>query len=440
MLPSPLKLSSWFAALAAVVLALFALKPERSSGQALRTPYYGINFINMEEAALIAAIHSGAGSARWEFGWRSHEVEPGEWDWRAADWLIGPLAGSGFETLAMLHDPPAFWEDERGVPINLDLPWDHPGNGWGQFCFRFAERYGDEVPGYEIWNEPDVKEFWSGTAEEYYLLLKTCSQAIRAADPAATIVMGSMLYLHDPSFYEDVLAFAAADPDGASNGYFFDVVGLHVYTPPYLIPEIVGDMQTAMNRAGLPDHPIWITEFGILNEGYGITPNGPGYGRATEERAAWYLLQSIAEAQAAGVERMIWYRWADDKDIVSYGLTRDDLTFRRQYVAFQHAAGTMHSVIEAERTVLNRDLVQVEMQRADGARVIAAYTLSGEAADVRIPAVGAQAVLFDPVGDPQVIIPDADGFYTFSLPADETRDLTHPDDYSMGGPLYTLVE
>lgn len=426
--------------LCALLVGTFALtRPEQSTAQANRTPFYGINFINMEEAALRAAMASGAGSARWEFGWRSHEVALNAWDWRAADWLIGPLNGSGFETLAMLHDPPDFWEDERGVPINLNLPWDHPDNGWGRFCYQFAERYGPEIPSYEVWNEPDVKQFWGGTAEEYYLLLKTCYQAIKAGDPDSTIVIGSMLYRHDPDFFRDVLGHITDDPAAAANNYYFDVTGLHIYVPSDLLVETVEAMNADLVDAGIPPKPVWITEIGILNAGYGLTPATPAYGVASEDRAAWYLLQAVSESHAVGVERLMWYRWADDFDVVSYGLIRDDLTFRKSYYAFQQAANLIHSIESSERRS-DGDLVINEMRRADGARIVTVYALSGLLTEVNLPAVTGQAQVFSPSGEVQQLTADENGMYHFFLPADDTRNQSQPDNYSMGGPLYILVE
>jgi len=422
------------------LLAYLVFAPAPTTAQApIRSPYYGINYINMEEAALIAAIDSGAGSARWEFGWRSHELSPGQWDWRASDWLIGPLNGSGFQVHALLHNPPAFHMDERGVPTNLDLPWDHPANGWGQFCFGFAERYGPEVASYEIWNEPDIQTYWRGTPEEYYLLMKTCYQAIKAADPTAPVIMGSMVLLIHPDFYDTVVELASTDPDALANNYYFDAVSLHAYASPELMITLPAQANKTLSRYGIPQKPIWVTEFGILHQGYGIVPDEPAWDRATEEEAAWYLLQSVSNAHAAGIERMMWYRWSDDEDIVSYGLLRDDLDQRPAYAALKHATNVIRDIVSAQRTVRG-DVVITDMQRADGVRIVTAYTLSGQSAEVSIPARGNGGFLFNPLGEPQPIQPNTNGQYVFTLPEASNRDFSQPDNYSFGGPVYTLAE
>ena len=45
----------------------------------------------------------------------------------------------------------------------------------------------------EVWNEPDLREFWTGSADQYYTLLKGCYQAIKAADRGAAFLEATRL-------------------------------------------------------------------------------------------------------------------------------------------------------------------------------------------------------------------------------------------------------
>jgi len=58
------------------------------------------------------------------------------------------------------------------------------------FAKRLEERYSaDEVRKwrFEIWNEPDLSDFWSGSREDYYHLYKASVEALHAADPALVV-------------------------------------------------------------------------------------------------------------------------------------------------------------------------------------------------------------------------------------------------------------
>jgi xylan 1,4-beta-xylosidase len=55
---------------------------------------------------------------------------------------------------------------------------------------HWKERYGEaEITQwyYEVWNEPDLKMFWSGSMNEYFKLYKTTSEAVKAECPKCRV-------------------------------------------------------------------------------------------------------------------------------------------------------------------------------------------------------------------------------------------------------------
>jgi hypothetical protein len=52
---------------------------------------------------------------------------------------------------------------------------------------KWARGFRDRIRYWEIWNEPDSKQFWSGTAADYYRLYDKTARAIQAADPDAQV-------------------------------------------------------------------------------------------------------------------------------------------------------------------------------------------------------------------------------------------------------------
>src|SRR5690606_15981375 len=61
----------------------------------------------------------------------------------------------------------------------------NPGNPWASFVYAAVERYRGHVHVWEVWNEPDLSMFWSGSVADYARLLKVAYLAAHQADPNA---------------------------------------------------------------------------------------------------------------------------------------------------------------------------------------------------------------------------------------------------------------
>jgi hypothetical protein len=67
-------------------------------------------------------------------------------------------------------------------------PYDY--NKWAQVCLQTIKHYNDgwnsgfnyDLDYFEIWNEPDLKEFWTGTADDYVKLYRTTARMIKQYD------------------------------------------------------------------------------------------------------------------------------------------------------------------------------------------------------------------------------------------------------------------
>lgn len=430
-----------------LVLLIFVVLTQASPVQAQPAPaggsdFYGLNFVAPYEPWLTLARESGARVVRWQFNWRDHEVAPGQWDWTRADGPIQAWQKTGIKVHAILHNPPDFAKANPGglVPANIHLSWDHPDNGWARYCFKFAERYRGQIDSYEIWNEPDLVEYWEGTQQEYVYLLKGCYRAIKAADPGATVAMGGLALTGARTYLPGLLRLIAADPDAAAYNDYFDVVAIHMYFDPHHVYQYTTETRRYLEDYGMGDKPIWITETNVPLRGAGVVPDAPRWGFATEEEAAWYILQAISNAYAAGAERLMFFRLADDDMDIAYGLVRNDGTPRPSYYALQLAATYLYDIVETEREVYDHNLVIITMHRADGARIVTLYTKAGNGSTVRVPAEATAALLFNAAGGYSVVEADDSGIYTVTLPAAPERDLYHLSNYSVGGPLLMIVE
>src|SRR5574341_1001043 len=403
--------------------------------------FYGVNFVAPVEPWMSLAWEGGTRVVRWQFNWREHEVAPGQWAWAASDGPIRTWTEKGFKIHAILHNPPDFRLRPGAVlvPDGLDLAWNDPANYWGTYCNTFAKRYKGRIASYEIWNEPDLDQYWDGNSREYYQLLKTCYLAIKAADPKVPVAMAGMALVIEPNFFPDVVRYAANDAEGAANNHFFDVMAIHMYAAPQLGYDLTNQTRSVLAEYGMSDKPIWITEIGIALRGYGNAPAEAQWGYATEEEAAWYLMATIANALAARAERVMWFRLADDDMDQAYGLLRQDATRRPAYEAWRTSAAILHDIVAVSREIRN-GVVIVDMTRADGARIVVLYSETGAGRNITVPARAPAAALINAVGSAFPVAADANGQYAVYVPEARGRNFAEIYDYSVGGPPIILME
>jgi hypothetical protein len=407
-----------------------------------RTPisagtFYGLNFVQPFDPWLSIASESGAHTVRWQFNWRDAEISPGVWDWRASDDPVSAWNEAGIQIHAILHNPPDWSKANSGglVPTNYALPWDDPANGWGQFCYRFAQRYKGQIASYEIWNEPDLNQYWESSASEYYQLMKTCYKAIKAADPNVTVAMAGMVLVVERDFFPTVVRLAAEDPEGPANNFFFDVSAIHMYADPNLVYSLTVYTRRILSTYGMDYKPIWITETNIALAGHGRFMQAD-WGHVSEQEQSWYVLQASANAFAAGADRLMFFRLADDGMDESFGLVHQNGSARSGYKALQIATALMHNVVEARREI-RQNVVITHLLRSDGARVVVLFSEAGSGLNIDLEATQAAAVLIDSSGRASTIGAQ-DGLYTIGVPPAVNRDFSRG--HALGGPVVILLE
>jgi hypothetical protein len=235
------------------------------------------------------------------------------------------------------------WEsgssDEHAPPAN---PQDY-----AEFVAAMAHRLAPWVSAYEIWNEEDEPRWWTGAPDPaaYVRLLQATYPAVKAADPAATVVLGGLTG-NDYPFLEGIYA-------AGGKGYF-DAVGVHTDTAcnvlsPYdflrdtnnrLIPDsfLAYREVHAVEVANGDDKPIWMTEMSwrttsaVCSEGVWAGQKAAG---VSDAQQATYLQQAYhCLAEDPYVQVALWYLLQDEGAVTS-GLTRADGSRKPAYGAMR---------------------------------------------------------------------------------------------------------
>ncbi len=266
------------------------------------------------------------GWAREEFQWSlvTDKRRDATYNWDMLDRVINSLHSRGINIIGLLNDDPA-----AGPPRGDQL------NGFVNFAEAAATRYKGKVRHWEIWNEPENPLYWGGrpNVSEYTRMLIAVSERIRSVDPNAKILSAGIV----PTNFNFIRGIHANGGWGA-----FDILAIHPYVDPFT-PETgqIGDggdlAKVQMLNVQFGAKPIWATEYGWSTGPADRTPNA-----VTADTQAAYLIRGAALLRAAGVEKVIWYKFKDENPrnneygLIGHGSGRTDMFAQKvAYSAFR---------------------------------------------------------------------------------------------------------
>ena len=420
-------------------------------------PFFGIvQGIHDPEKAVAAG-------SRWErlVVWWSSFQPNGPQDWVPAAWIpreqLEAHQARGIELVGVVLHTPAWVARDPSIPQisppkNLELPFDHPDNYWGQFAARLADEYAGTIDTWILWNEPDMYNDeiimnWNGSVEEFARMQIVGYQAIKKANPNAKVVLTGTTYwwdLNKRPFYLDLLLPELKKEAGAAeNGYYFDAVSVHQYSNPLNSYTVPLTYRRILEKHGI-NKPLWMVESNVVPHDDPIAPLPRDSWRASLEEQASYMIQSVALARAAGIKRFSVYKMFDDDNENGqyFGLVRSDHTPRPAYVAYQTAVRELSNVRDAQyfwsnsaspptedeitallaASAIYRQFIWpgglngVRMKRGED-RVTVLWNVTAEPLEVGVPSSVAQAKVIKKYGQEQSIERSADGGFHLTLAA-----------------------
>jgi O-antigen ligase len=124
--------------------------------------------------------------------WDEIQPEPDIWDWETWDRLTEAFEErNDLELVVVLHQSPV-WARNQNTSITAP-PLDPVA--FASFAQAFAERYGDVIDFYQIWDEPNLSSAWGNLdpqPADYTALLSAAYSAVKAADPEATVISAAL--------------------------------------------------------------------------------------------------------------------------------------------------------------------------------------------------------------------------------------------------------
>ena len=283
-----------------------------SSSTPVPPSYFGLHIHHIGAATPWPDVHF----AEWRLwdayvAWPNLEPHQGQWKFEILDRYVTTAEQHGVNILLPLGLSPTWASARPNEPSTY-----HPGNAaeprniedWHDYVRTVATRYKGRIHNYEIWNEPNLKGFWTGDVKEMVLLTCDAAKIIREIDPRAIVVSPSATAAAGEKWLSEFLV--------GGGGQYVDVIGYHFYVmpqPPEDILPLIRKVKQTMQENGVGEKPLWNTEIG-----WAFPKPFP-----SEELGAAYLARTYLLDWSAGVQRLYWYSW-DNHTWVTIQTTEKD--------------------------------------------------------------------------------------------------------------------
>ena len=223
----------------------------------------------------------------------------GLFSWTSFDADIAKAQQRGQKVLFTLGDTPKWASSNptQVIPFRRESSTAPPTStqDWRDFIAALARRYKGTIIAYEVWNEPNSQEFYTGTPERLAELALAAAEVLRVEDPSALLLAPSMAGTTGNAL-EFLMRFMRAGGRSVVQG-----ITSHSYNEPAEMDvESMASLRSVVNHLGLGSLPIWNTESGILpwvwDERFGNSSTA----------AAAFLAKSYIVNWAVGFERYCW--------------------------------------------------------------------------------------------------------------------------------------
>jgi hypothetical protein len=244
--------------------------------------------------------------------WPYLEPQKGKWNFSNLDLYVTQAEQHHVEILLPLALSPP-WASARPTEQSGSPPGNaaEPKNiaDWEDYVRTIAIRYKGRIHEYEIWNEPNLKAFYTGSVPQLVEMARIAYTTLKEIDPMNLVSSPPFTGPGGVNWLDQYLQ--------AGGGKYADVIGFHFYVNPAPPEEMVALMQrveAVMSKHGVRNKQLWNTETGwAIQDAQSEVKPAPGKGFnsivLSPDVAAAYLARSYILSWASGVSRLYWYSW-----------------------------------------------------------------------------------------------------------------------------------
>lgn len=274
--------------------------------------------------------------------------------WDKYDEIVKLAEDAGVQIIARLDRPPAWARSDKAHP---ERPPDN-FDDYGDFVHAVATRYKGRVQHFQLWNEPNLGEEWTGKpdASEYVRLLKTGYTRVKEANPQAQVLSAPLainteqgpVHLNELDYLDQMYQAGAKA--------VFDILSANAYgmdKPPGDPPlkntlnfRRVELLRQVMEKNGDAGKSVWFNEYGWNASPKEFAKEELIWQRVTEKQQAAWTVEGVQRARRdwpwAGVFCTWYLRQVGDipptKSEYYFRLVDPDFTPRPIYAAIKQAS------------------------------------------------------------------------------------------------------
>ena len=256
------------------------------------------------------------GMRLWDTVTRWGDIAPsaGVWEFARMDTFVDTAVKNNAEVLYTLGSTPR-WASARPdekCPYGLGCGAESIRLAhWEEYVRRVAQRYGNRIQAYELWNEPNFSDFerdvgkpgfFTGSVQQMVAMAKSARKILNEVAPNAKLCTPG--FVNGPDRLEKFLA------DGGAQ--YVQAVCYHFYSEgtDHFAKQLI-DVRAIMKRQGVEHLPLWNTETAVDT----LLPTDPpsSISARTREEATARLNQLLILGAAAGIERFYYYAWDNSR-------------------------------------------------------------------------------------------------------------------------------
>lgn len=211
------------------------------------------------------------GMRLWDTGqaWKDINTSAGVYNWSNLDQWLAEAKSTGKDVLYTFGLVPFWANGGSSAPNDWGIPPSDIATGNAHFKAFVTAIVNHSLASstakinyYELWNEPDLTSFWSGTAAQLVTMAHDAFTIIRALDPSAKIIgpspsTSNRFGVHFLPAYYAAGGTPYQDYVGC-HSYLFD--GLNFASTPNQIVDSINSLKSLMSSNGIGGLPIWYTE------------------------------------------------------------------------------------------------------------------------------------------------------------------------------------
>lgn len=361
--------------LAVALLASAGGLPAASAAERIRPDFFGVD---LSISPGMSWPQFDPGVVRVATAWSSIERTQGSYDWTQLDAKVATAEDNGAKPLLVLEGTPRFHATGAGEPTYASPP---RLSAYRSFVRALVSRYRTRVD-YQVWNEANVTNFFTGTPAEMARMTAALGRARKRFAPKATIAAPSFPLRGDPQYFKAwFLDYWKQRVGGRPVHRFFDVANLSAYPMPRERPEdgleLARWVQRSVKRLGFRG-PVWATEINYGANGLKPTPHiRPGLQAA-------YVVRTYVLHAAMGADRVYWWRW-ENHQTVNTQLQDGTGELTRAGVAYGVVRGWLLGTKVKRCTVARNGLYTCVLKARGGVRRVVYWQRAGKVRTVTSP-------------------------------------------------------